>query len=90
MTAIRVPVTKTDPSPKFLAEQQWKIAERIARRDAKILERFIRRLNSWQPARCGSSQLMGIFTLQPGDLLAVRLVEGSAQLPEVSRASHFS
>jgi hypothetical protein len=49
MTAIRVPVTKTDPSPKFLAEQERKIAERIARRDAKILERFIRRLNSWQP-----------------------------------------
>jgi hypothetical protein len=49
---IRVPVTKTDPSPKVLAEQKRKIDERIARRDPKILERFIRRLNSWQAARC--------------------------------------
>jgi hypothetical protein len=30
------------------------------------------------------------FTLQPGDLLVVRLVEGSAGLPEASRASHYS
>jgi hypothetical protein len=29
------------------------------------------------------------FTLQPGDLLVVRLVEGSAGLPE-GRASHYS
>jgi hypothetical protein len=30
------------------------------------------------------------LTLEPGDLLAVRLVEGSAELPEPNRSSHYS
>jgi hypothetical protein len=57
MTDIDRP-TSRDPSPDVVARHERRSAERMARRDRSLIERFIR-LIGWRPERC---QICGAST----------------------------
>jgi uncharacterized protein YmfQ (DUF2313 family) len=53
MTDIRRPVLR-DPSPAVLARHERKIAERMARAEWRMIERFERVLGIWRCTICGA------------------------------------